>query len=92
MPELTLPSCEGRLELSSPLAHFVHVLNGWISFRFQGMADAVTVHATRSLCQPTGVPHNVIARSDDLELIEIDLPARYGTFYLPVRDEKAVQP
>ncbi len=29
-----------------------------------------------------GVPHNVVARSDDLELIEINLPAAYGTFDL----------
>ena len=73
-------------------AHFVYVLNGWISFRFEGIADTVTVHAGGSLCQPAGVPHNVIARSDDLELIEINLPAQYGTFDVPGRDEKAVQP
>jgi len=70
--------------------HFVYVLKGWISFRFQGVADTVTVHAGGSLCQPAGVPHNVVARSDDLELIEINLPAQFGTFDVAV--QKAVQP
>lgn len=60
--------------------HFVYVLKGWISFRFEGMADVVTVQAGGCLSQPGGVPHNVVARSDELELIEINLPAQFGTF------------
>lgn len=62
--------------------HFVYVLKGWIRFRFQGIPDAVTVNAGGCLSQPAGVPHNVIERSDDLELIEINMPARFGTFDL----------
>lgn len=71
--------------------HFVYVLKGWISFHFQGVAETVTVHAGGSLSQPAGVPHNVIARSDDLELIEINLPAQFGTFDVAGSNEKAVQ-
>jgi len=37
------------------------------------------VKAGSCLSQPAGVAHNVIARSDDLELIEINMPAEYGT-------------
>jgi len=59
--------------------HFVIVLKGWITFRFAGVDGDVTVKAGSSLSQPAGVAHNVIARSDDLELIEINLPAEYGT-------------
>jgi mannose-6-phosphate isomerase-like protein (cupin superfamily) len=62
--------------------HFVYVLKGWIRFRFQGILEAVTVSAGGCLSQPAGVPHNVIERSDDLELIEINMPARFGTFDL----------
>ncbi len=62
--------------------HFVYVLKGWISFRYAGVPDAVTVKAGACLSQPAGVAHNVVARSDDLELIEINLPAAYGTFDL----------
>jgi len=62
--------------------HFVYVLKGWITFRFEGVAEAVTVRGGGCLSQPGGVPHNVVARSDDLELIEINLPAHFGTFDL----------
>lgn len=62
--------------------HFVYVLKGWISFRYEGVAETVTVKAGGCLSQPGGVAHNVVARSDDLELIEINLPAAYGTFDL----------
>ena len=59
--------------------HVVYVLKGWITFRFEGVADAVTVKAGGCLSQPAGVPHNVVARSDDLELIEINLPAVHAS-------------
>ena len=59
--------------------HFVVVLKGWITFRFAGVEGDVTVKAGACLSQPAGVAHNVIARSDDLELIEINMPAEYGT-------------
>jgi len=42
----------------------------------------VTVHAGSGLSQPAGVAHNVVARSDDLELLELNMPAAYGTFDL----------
>jgi uncharacterized cupin superfamily protein len=63
-------------------AHFVYVLKGWIAFRFAGVPDEVRVEAGSGLSQPAGVAHNVIARSDDLEVLEINVPARYGTFDL----------
>ena len=75
--------------------HFVYVLRGSISFRFQGMADVITVRAGGCLSQPAGVPHNVIARSDDLELIEINLPAQFSTLDVTDRaghEHEAVQP
>lgn len=62
--------------------HFVYVLKGWISFRYEGVGETVTVKAGDCLSQPGGVPHNVVARSDDLELIEINLPADFGTYDL----------
>lgn len=60
-------------------AHFVYVLKGWIEFRFEGVAESVTVLAGSCLSQPAGVAHNVIGQSDDLELIEINMPADYST-------------
>ncbi|MBM3522101.1 MAG: cupin domain-containing protein [Alphaproteobacteria bacterium] len=59
--------------------HFVYVLRGWITFRFAGVVEPVTVREGGCLSQPAGVAHNVIARADDLELIEINMPAQYAT-------------
>jgi quercetin dioxygenase-like cupin family protein len=63
-------------------AHYVYVLRGSLTFRFAGVDGDVTLHAGDGLSQPAGVPHNVIARSDDLEVIEINEPAVYGTWDL----------
>lgn len=60
--------------------HFVYILNGWISFKYQGVEEIITASKGDCLSQPAGVPHNVVGRSDDLELIEINLPANFGTF------------
>ncbi|MGH8800234.1 MAG: cupin domain-containing protein [Casimicrobiaceae bacterium] len=62
--------------------HFVYVLQGWIEFRYAGVAEVVKVAAGSSLSQPAGVAHNVVGRSDDMELIEINVPAGYGTWAL----------
>jgi mannose-6-phosphate isomerase-like protein (cupin superfamily) len=59
--------------------HFVYVLKGWLKFRFAGVGEEVVVKAGSCLSQPAGVPHNVIAYPDDLELLEINLPAEYAT-------------
>jgi len=63
--------------------HFVYVLKGWIEFRFEGVDESVTVLAGSCLSQPAGVAHNVIGQSDDLELIEINMPADYSTSECP---------
>ena len=72
-------------------AHFIYVLKGWIRFRFAGVEGEVTLRAGSALSQPAGVAHNVIARSDDFEVIELNVPAEYGTFDLPAGPE-APQP
>jgi mannose-6-phosphate isomerase-like protein (cupin superfamily) len=63
-------------------AHFVYVLRGSLTFRFAGVPGDVVVRAGGGLSQPAGVAHNVVARSDDLEVIEINAPADYGTWNL----------
>ena len=60
-------------------AHFVYVLKGWVKFRFDGVDEAVTVFAGACLSQPGGVAHNVVGQSNDLEIIEINMPADYST-------------
>jgi mannose-6-phosphate isomerase-like protein (cupin superfamily) len=64
-------------------AHYVFVLRGSLTFRFAGIEGDVTLNAGDGLSQPAGVPHNVVARSDDLEVLEINEPAEYGTWNVP---------
>jgi quercetin dioxygenase-like cupin family protein len=78
-----VPSKETGWHWHDMNGHFVYVLKGWLKFRFEGVADEVVVHAGSCLSQPAGVPHNVVGQSDDLELIEINLPADYATVDLP---------
>ncbi|MEO8536378.1 MAG: cupin domain-containing protein, partial [Betaproteobacteria bacterium] len=63
-------------------AHYVFVLRGSLTFRFAGVEGDITLRGGDGLSQPAGVPHNVIARSDDLEVLEINEPAEYGTWDL----------
>ena len=63
-------------------AHYVFVLRGSLTFRFAGIEGDVTLRTGDGLSQPAGVPHNVVARSHDLEVIEINEPAEYGTWDL----------
>jgi mannose-6-phosphate isomerase-like protein (cupin superfamily) len=65
--------------------HVVYVLKGWIKFRYDGMGEDVLVEAGSCINQPAGVPHNVIGQADDLEIIEINIPATYSTFELSGR-------
>ncbi len=67
--------------------HFVFVLKGWLTFRFAGVEEAVTVRAGGCLSQPAGVAHNVVGRADDLEIIEINMPATFGTVELAGPEE-----
>ena len=63
-------------------AHYVFVLRGSLTFRFAGIGGDVTLREGDGLSQPAGVAHNVITRSDDLEVLEINEPADYGTWEL----------
>ena len=56
----------------------VYVLKGWIKFHYEG-AGEVTLKAGSCVHQPPGIKHTELAHSDDLELIEIVLPADFKT-------------
>lgn len=63
--------------------HALYVIKGWLTFRFAGTEEPVTAAAGDFVHQPPGVPHNVVDRSDDLEVLEITMPGDYGTFEVP---------
>ena len=56
----------------------VYVLKGWIRFRYEGVGE-VTLKAGSCVHQRPGIKHTELGHSDDLELIEIVMPADFQT-------------
>lgn len=56
----------------------VYVLKGWIEFDYEGVGK-VRLTAGSCVHQPPGIRHTELGHSDDLELIEIVLPADFET-------------
>ena len=61
--------CEGQ---------FVYALKGWVELEFEDGSQC-RLESGDSCFIPGGMPHNEIATSDDVELIEVCLPANMGT-------------
>jgi quercetin dioxygenase-like cupin family protein len=55
-----------------------YVLKGWVKFDYEGVGEVVA-EAGSCVHQPPGIRHAELAHSDDLELIEITLPAEFET-------------
>ncbi len=60
--------------------HFqmVYVLKGWIKFHYEGVGE-VTLRAGSCVHQPPGIRHTELGHSDDVEMIEIIMPADFKT-------------
>ena len=56
----------------------VYVLKGWVKFNYEGVGE-VMLKAGSCVYQPPGIRHTELAHSDDLELIEIVMPADFKT-------------
>jgi quercetin dioxygenase-like cupin family protein len=56
----------------------VYVLKGWIRFDYEGVGE-VTLSAGSCVHQPPGIRHTELGHSDDLELVEIVMPAEFET-------------
>jgi quercetin dioxygenase-like cupin family protein len=56
----------------------VYVLRGWIRFDYDGVGE-VTLVPGSCVHQPPGIRHTEIGHSDDLEMLEIVLPAGFAT-------------
>ena len=56
----------------------VYVLKGWVKFHYEGVGQ-VMLKAGSCVHQPPGIKHVEISHSDDLELIEIVMPADFET-------------
>ena len=56
----------------------VYVLKGWVRFDYDGVGE-VLLEAGAFVHQPPGIRHVEIAHSDDVEILEITLPAEFAT-------------
>jgi len=56
----------------------VYVLKGWVRFNYEGVGE-ITLQAGSCVHQPPGIRHTELAHSDDLELLEIVMPADFAT-------------
>jgi len=63
----------------------VYVLKGWIEFEYQGQGS-VRLEAGSCVHQPPGIRHRELGHSDDVELLEIVMPADFATREVPAVD------
>jgi quercetin dioxygenase-like cupin family protein len=61
--------CEGQ---------FVYALKGWVDLEFE-TGETIRLQAGESLFIPGGMRHNEISTSNDLEILEVSVPAEMGT-------------
>ena len=61
--------CEGQ---------FVYMLKGWVELQFED-GRTIKVEQGDSLYIPGGIRHNETRASDDLEILEVSIPADMGT-------------
>jgi quercetin dioxygenase-like cupin family protein len=57
---------------------FVYVLKGWIEFEYEGQG-VVRLSAGSSVYQPPGIRHREVGHSEDVEMLEIVMPADFKT-------------
>ncbi|PHQ70925.1 MAG: cupin [Sneathiella sp.] len=56
----------------------VYILKGWVKFWYEGTGE-VLLKPGSCVHQPPGIIHRELEHSEDLELIEITLPADFAT-------------
>ncbi len=60
----------------------VYVLKGWLRGEYEGQGE-MTMRAGSCWLQPSGLKHTVLGYSDDLELLEVIMPADFPTVDVP---------
>lgn len=56
----------------------VYVLKGWVEFEYEGQG-VMRLEPGSCVHQPPGIRHREVGHSDDLELLEIVMPAGFTT-------------
>jgi mannose-6-phosphate isomerase-like protein (cupin superfamily) len=68
----------GKPHLHETTFQMVYVLKGWIEFEYEGHGR-VRLEAGSCAYQPTGLRHQELGHSADLEMLEVALPADFAT-------------
>lgn len=76
-------ACKGRQAQPAWHTHaldfqMVYVLKGWVRFEYDGEGE-VLLEAGDCVHQPPGIRHRELAHSEDIEMLEITLPAEFPT-------------
>lgn len=74
---------EGKPHLHAHQFQMIYVIRGWIRFQYEGQPAEITLTAGSCAYQPPSLHHKEIAHSDDLEMLEIVLPADFETKLVP---------
>jgi quercetin dioxygenase-like cupin family protein len=56
----------------------VYVLRGWIDFEYEGQG-VVRLEAGSCVHQPPGIRHREVGHSEDIEILEVVMPAGFAT-------------
>lgn len=59
-------------------AQFIYMLKGWVDLVFED-GQQIRVTEGESLYIPGGLKHNETATSDDIDILEVSIPAEMGT-------------
>lgn len=68
----------GQPHLHHTAFQLVYVLKGWIEFEYEGQGR-VRLEAGSCVHQPPGIRHRELGHSEDVEMLEIVLPADFAT-------------
>ena len=71
-------SFSGTPHLHRTTFQLVYVLKGWIEFEYEGRGR-VRLEAGSCVYQPPSIRHRELAHSDDVEMLEIVMPAGFAT-------------
>jgi len=72
----------GQPHLHHTTFQMVYVLKGWIEFEYEGQG-VVRLEAGSCVHQPPDIRHREIGHSEDIEMLEIVLPADFKTEEVP---------
>ena len=72
----------GQPHLHRTEFQMVYVLKGWIEFEYEGQG-IVRLEAGSCVYQPPSIRHREIGHSEDIEMLEIVMPAQFATDELP---------